>query len=154
MSSVIAVNHRRNGSAIAVREKAPSVVAVKASVSRRVILAGLRGAKGASGQVLPPIPFAHGDASPRLIHLLADTQLLASLQVVLTVPFNGESPAIRVRTQSGQVLIETDQIAAGFSATYESTPGAVLPSGTGIYLEITPGAGATAGSGFVVLNLN
>lgn len=53
MSGVIAVNHKRNGSAIAVREKAPSVVAVKASVSQRVILAGLRGAIGRQGEIGP-----------------------------------------------------------------------------------------------------
>lgn len=49
MNSVIAVNHKRNGSAIAVREKSPSAVAVKAGVSKRVIVAGLRGPKGPPG---------------------------------------------------------------------------------------------------------
>jgi hypothetical protein len=49
VSSVIAVNHKRNGSAIAVREKSLSVVAVKAGVSKRVIVAGLRGPAGRSG---------------------------------------------------------------------------------------------------------
>jgi hypothetical protein len=139
---------------IAVREQAPRTVAVRDRVKHRVIAAGLRGPKGSSGQVLPPIAFAHGDASPRLIHLLTETQLLVSLQLILSDAFDGEGATLRVRTQAGEVLLGTDQVAPGFPATYESTPGTMLSSGTGIYLEITPGAGSTAGAGFVVLNLN
>lgn len=154
MSRVIAVRSPSAGLVVSAQQRSPAVLAVREKAARRVVAGGLRGPKGQTGQVLPPIPFAYGDASPRLIHQLTETQLLVSLQVILTVPFNGEAPAILVRTQAGDALIDADQIEPGFPATYESTPGALLAAGTGIYLEITPGVGASAGSGFVVLNLN
>lgn len=142
--TAIATRTVRTSSAVAVVQKAP----------RAVIAAGLRGPKGENGQALPPIAFAFGDASPRLLHLLGDAGLLVSVQLVISAPFNGDGAALRIRTQAGTALLDGDQVAPDFTATYESTPGASLAAGTGIYLEITPGAGATAGSGFVVLNLN
>lgn len=152
--TAIATRAARTSSAVAVVQKRPGPIAVRQKAPRAVIAAGLRGPKGESGQALPPVAFAFGDASPRLLHLLNDSGLLVSVQLILATPFDGEGAALRIRTQAGAVLLDSDQVAPDFTATYESTPGASLAAGTGIYLEITPGAGATAGSGFVVLNLN
>lgn len=152
--TAIATRAARTSSAVAVVQKRPGPIATRQQAPRAVIAAGLRGPKGESGQALPPIAFAFGDASPRLLHLLEDSGLLVSVQLIVSTPFDGEDPALRIRTQAGDVLLDSDQVAPDFAATYESTPGASLAAGTGIYLEITPGPGATAGSGFVVLNLN
>lgn len=152
--TAIATRNARTSSALAVVQKRPGPIAVHQRAPRAVVTAGLRGPKGESGKDLPPIAFSFGDAAPRLLHLLVDAGLLVSVQVVIATPFDGEGAALRVRTQTGDLLLDSDQVAPDFSATYESTPGTLLPAGTGIYLEITPGAGATAGSGFVVLNLN
>lgn len=151
--TTIAVRSSENRT-VAVIERGSSTVATRPGPGRAVVAAGLRGPKGDSGATLPPIPFSFGDASPRQVHLLTVQQLLVSLQVVVVTAFDGDSAALRLRTQSGDVLLDSDQAAPDFVATYEATPGAVLPAGTGIYLEITPGVGATAGAGFVVLNLN
>lgn len=151
---VIAAHSMRSNVAVAVVQKRPGPVAVRQQTPYAVVTAGLRGPKGESGQALPPIAFAFGDASPRLLHILGDSGLLVSVQLIISTPFDGEDSALRIRTQAGDVLLDSDQVAPTFSATYESTPGAALSGGTAIYLEITPGSGATAGSGFVVLNLN
>ncbi|WP_192980746.1 hypothetical protein [Pseudomonas sp. EggHat1] len=121
-----------------------------------VVAAGRQGPPGppGDGSALGAFEFAFGDASTRLLHTITKPSLLASVQLIITTPFNGEGAALRIRTQAGVVLLDSDQVAPDFAATYESTPGASLAAGTGIYLEITPGAGATAGAGFVVLNLN
>ena len=152
--TAIATRTACTASAVAVVQKRPGPIAIRQQTPRAVVAAGIRGPKGESGQVLPPIAFAFGDASPRLLHILTDSALLVSIQLILATPFDGNGAALRIRTQTGAVLLDSDQVAPDFSATYESTPGVSLAAGTGIYLEITPGEGATAGSGFVVLNLN
>lgn len=117
-------------------------------------VAGRRGATGPSGSALPAISFGYGDASPRLIHVFDEPALLAELQLVVQEPFDGEGAELLLRTQSGQVLLDSDQNAPGLVATFETTPAAQLPAGTAIYLDITPGLGATTGAGQVLLNLH
>ncbi len=117
-------------------------------------VAGRRGAIGPSGSALPAISFGYGDASPRLIHVFDEQSLLAELQLVIQQPFDGEGATLRLRTGTGLVVMDTDQNAPALAATFETTPGAQLPAGTGLYLEIIPGAGATAGAGQVLLNLH
>lgn len=155
-SRVVAVSTRTesDSAAVAVVQKRPGLISTHEQKNFSAVKAGLRGAKGESGQTFPPVAFAFGDASPRLLHILTDSALLVSVQLIIATTFNGNGASLRIRTQTGAVLLDSDQVAPDFSATYESTPGVSLAAGTGIYLEITPGEGATAGSGFVVLNLN
>lgn len=106
------------------------------------------------GSTQPPIPFSYGDVSPRAVFVLPAAALLMELRLLIEQPFNGESPALLVRTGDGLVLMDADQNAPGFAATYETTPAAQLAAGTQIIIETTPGAGATAGSGKLLLNLH
>lgn len=152
--TAVATRPVRTNAVIAAVQKRPGPIAVRDQMQRSVVAAGLRGQKGESGQELPAIAYAFGDASPRLLHSVDDDSVLVSVQLIVDVPFDGLGATMRVLTQGGDVLLDSDQVAANFAATYESTPAKLLTVGTGIYLEITPGAGATAGSGYVVLNLN
>lgn len=117
-------------------------------------VAGRRGAIGPSGAALPAVAFSYRDATPMLIHVFDEAALLAELQLVIQQPFDGEGAQLVLRTQSGHVLMAADQNAPTIEATFETTPAAQLPAGTSIYLDITPGPGATAGDGQVLLNLH
>lgn len=125
--------------------------------NRRAVIAvaaGRRGPAGPSGSALPPISFGYGDATPRLIHAFDAPAMLAELQLVIQQPFDGEGATLRLRTDTGLVLMNTDQNAPDLAATFETTPAAKLPAGTLLYLDITPGAGATTGAGQILLNLH
>lgn len=156
MSTVIAAGPRSKPIAIAVTPGRSSVLAVRGQAGRGVIAAGLRGPGGATGlsAVQLPINFSFGDASPRAAFTLPADAFLSELQLSIELPFDGESPALLVRTGTGLVLMAADQNAPGFAATYETTPAAQLLAGTQIIIETTPGAGATAGAGKLLLNLH
>lgn len=119
-----------------------------------VLIPAQRGPRGPSGESLDAISFSFGDASPRVLHQLDETALLVSVQLIIATPFDGDEPALEIRTDTGDVLLSSDQNAPGFAGIYESTPAVRLLGGSAITLSLSPGAGATAGSGFVVLNLN
>lgn len=117
-------------------------------------VAGRRGQVGPSGSALPAIPFSYGDVSPRSVFTFEEGALLAELQLIIDTPFDGEDPALLVRTGDGLVLMGSDQNAPALVATFETTPAAQLPAGTQLFIETTPGPGATAGAGKLLLNLH
>lgn len=116
-------------------------------------VAGQRGKSGPAGNATPPVAFSFGDASPRLLRTLDDAALLSELKLIIDNEFDGEGAVLRLRADS-LVLMDFDQNAPAYAATYETTPGVSLPAGTGIYIDITPGSGATSGAGQVLLNLH
>ena len=97
------------------------------------------------------IPFAYGDASPRVVQSIRAETLIVAVQVVVTTAFNGEGSAIQVVDSLGGVLLSTAQVDPSTVDTYESTPGVVLGEGTDILIQITPGSGATSGAGYLVI---
>lgn len=117
-------------------------------------VAGRRGERGPSGSAIPAIAFSFGDASPRLLHTFDDAVMLADIAMVIDEPFDGAGAALRVLTGGGLVLLDADQNAPALAATFEATPSAQLAAGAGIWLEITPGAGATAGAGKILLTVH
>lgn len=131
-------------------------VALEPAPETAVIMAGDQGPPGPPGigSTQPPIQFGYGDVSPRAVLVLSAPALLMGLQLLIEQPFNGEAPALLVRTGDGLVLMAAEQNAPGLAATYETTPAAQLAVGTQIIIETTPGAGATAGSGKLLLNLH
>lgn len=99
------------------------------------------------------IDFSFGDASPRVMFTLPQDSLLSELQLIIRQPFNGVGAKLVVRTNGYIILMDEDQNLPDFPTTYETTPAAILPAGSQIVLEITPGVGATAGTGQLLLNL-
>ena len=133
-------------------------VAVLVEVASVAVVAvgaqGPAGRPGQSGSGLPAVSFAYGDASPMLVHTFDGPALLADLQLVIQQPFDGAGAQLVLRDQDGQVLMAADQNAPAMEATFETTPAAQLAAGSAIYLEITPGSGATTGAGQILLNLH
>lgn len=100
------------------------------------------------------IPFAFGDASPKLIYTALAGQTVFTAQVVIQTAFDGDGAALTLGDAgtAGQ-LMSASQVAPTFPAEYETNPAYTYTSDTDIRLSITPGEGCTQGSGYVLLEI-
>lgn len=76
--------------------------------------------------------------------------VLARIVVLVGINGAGAQMEIGVAGDAG-LIVPSDSIDAATAGEYETTPDVHLLAGQGIMLTITPGAGATQGSGFVYL---
>lgn len=133
------------------------VVEIDSSIVVSAGEAGPRGEPGAAGlpsSGLPPINFSYGDASPSLLYTLTEDMLLDGVQLILSTVFDGVGASLSVGTLGSPGLYLSASYNDPYAvATYETSPDVIIASGTAIYLTIVPGAGASTGSGKVVLAL-
>lgn len=103
-----------------------------------------------SGVIL--IPFAYGDATPRSIATVDAGVVVTTVQIIIVTPFNGVGAALQLG-DAGQAdrLMSSSEVDPTFAAEYEANPNYTYSSSTPILLTITPGAGATTGAGFVLV---
>lgn len=102
---------------------------------------------------LPPINFSYGDASPAAMTTFAVTSevMLASLQIEQA--FDGAGASLTLGTAANPAeIFDTFEVLPGEVATFEFTPRVEYPAGTALVLTINPGAGATQGSGQLVIS--
>lgn len=99
----------------------------------------------------PPIPFSFGDATPKLIAHAAG--YLVAVSIVVQTPFNGAGAALQLQTLAGVPLLPASEVFPAEAGRYEANPGLFLAAPTGIQLVITPGSGASAGAGFVHMEI-
>ena len=94
------------------------------------------------------IAFAYGDASPRTIYTTSGTQRVWQVLLAIDTPFNGTGPALTIG-DSGDAdrLMAATQNDPKTADVYSTQPAYEYSDGTAITLSITPGAGASAGSG-------
>lgn len=110
---------------------------------------------GEGGAAVPILrPFTYGIPSPMLLHTAQAPTLLASAELDIRTAFNGVGPQLSIG-QPGQParVMAANENDPAFVAQYEVFPAIEMGPGEGIYLFITPGAGATQGEGVVKLNL-
>jgi hypothetical protein len=121
-------------------------------IVRPAITQGLTPAPTSGGSSLLKVAFAYGDATPKAITTQAG--LIATATIVITTPFNGVGAALQLgdAVQPSRLLAPT-QIDPTFAAEYEANAGHVYTLPTEILLTITPGAGATQGAGYVLLEV-
>ncbi len=98
------------------------------------------------------IDFTFGDASPSPIYTITENAANVLLRIVIRVPFNGVGAALSLNAVSGPTLLPSSAVAPSLVGGYESAPDAVLVAGDVIRLVITPGSGATAGSGSIIVD--
>lgn len=100
------------------------------------------------------IAFSWGDATPKPILTVSAGKTVFTAQIVITVPFNGVGAALRLG-DAGDLgrLMSSSAIAPSIAAEWETNPGYTYSVDTQILLEITPGTGASQGSGFVILEI-
>lgn len=97
-------------------------------------------------------PFAYSDSTPALIGQVASGKQILSTQIFITTAFNGTGAALSVGITGTpadlMATTENNPAAIGEYSVYQSK---VYGAATNIYLTIVPGAGASAGAGFVVI---
>lgn len=98
------------------------------------------------------LPFAWGDATPAVVGTIPAGRLVETVELAITTAFNGSSPALRVgRTGALDELMAAAQNDPTAIGGYEVTPLRKYDAATPILLSITPGSGASAGAGLLVL---
>lgn len=113
---------------------------------------GPPGANGASGSTSPPTPFAYGDASPRALFVTAAASLVLAVSVNITTPFNGTAPSLRIGTAAQpELLLAASQLDLSVATEFEVNPNLVLGAVQEVLITLVPGAGATQGAGWIVI---
>lgn len=100
------------------------------------------------------IAFSYGDATPKVLFVVPAGKTVFTAQIVLQVPFNGVNPSLTLGDAAvPDRLMKVDQNSPIEVAEYETNPGHTYAADTEILLTIVPGDGATAGSGFVLIEI-
>ena len=98
------------------------------------------------------IQFAYGDASPVVIGEVPSGKEILEVQIFILTPFNGSGAALQVGIVGTPADLmsssENDPTVAG---EYSVAPLVPYGSATNVILTITPGSGASAGAGIVLV---
>lgn len=138
---------------VVVRDPAQQVVLDRRVVEVvEIVERGPQGPRGAPGSSIPVIAFAYGDA-PSIIWTADVEGLLDNVRLIIDVPFDGVGAQIVV----GTAVAADDALAADMNLPtmpyeYENTPDVHLAAGASVWLTIVPGAGATQGSGRLLIH--
>lgn len=101
---------------------------------------------------LEPVAFAYGDATPKLIGTVSAGLTVVSVAIDVQVPFDGVGAALSVgTTASPERFMAAADNAPDMVATFEVAPFDDAVVATDVYLFITPGSGASAGGGVVMI---
>ena len=101
------------------------------------------------------VPFAYGDATPKIIYSVPVGKTILSAQIVITQAFNGASPNLRLG-DSGNLdrffsALQNNASEVGIYGTNSNHSYGVT---TNILLSIVAGSGATQGSGSILLEVS
>lgn len=133
----------------AVVQPAPAIVA-KLSVGQGP--AGPAGVPGLPAAGEQAISFSYGDATPALIGTIPAGYHASWVRLDIYASFDGAGAQITVGTlASPTLLMDAAQSDLTQVAAYESWPLGLMAVATAIYLFITPGSGASAGNGHVLI---
>lgn len=102
---------------------------------------------------IPPVIFSFGDASPKIIATLPRAMMILAAKIQMITAFNGAASHLCLGTPAApQSLISEAQVDATQVLLYGTNPSLPLETGSQIVLTITPGAGCTRGTGWVVIH--
>ena len=100
------------------------------------------------------LPFAWGDASPRLVVRTLPGQTVSGVDLTILVPFDGTGSRLAVGTvDQPEALLGFEDCLPSEAATYSVAPNRSFPVSTDLLLTIVPGAQASQGSGVVIVTL-
>lgn len=98
------------------------------------------------------LTFGYGDATPESIGTIPAGKLVLTVRLQITVPFDGADPALSIGPSgSAAELMDVTDNDPTQEAAYETNPGVTYGSDTEVFLSITPGSGASAGAGLVLI---
>lgn len=112
---------------------------------------GIQGVPGAPAIV---VNFQFGDVASQVIHTFTANGYFLRLRAEISVPFDGDGSGISVGTVSdNNLLLSADEIFTSQVMAMEKANSASFNTDDEIRLFITPGFGATQGSGRVILEV-
>lgn len=130
---------------------AVQTVTLERAVAASVTVVGVQGPTGASGASVPPLAFSFGDVSPAIVYTVTGPSLFKRLTVRIRTPFNGISPSISVGiTGQPELFFPAAYNLPSAAGDYEVSVDRDLLAGDEIRLFMSPGFGATTGSGFII----
>jgi len=98
------------------------------------------------------IGFAYGDA-PTVIYTPAVDAVMTLCRVIFDTPFDGAGASVQIGSNADHDLLMPAALnAPDTAAAFETAPDVMVPAGTDLLAFITPGAGASAGAGRIVLD--
>ena len=113
---------------------------------------GEKGDTGAAGQSIAPVNFAYGDSSPRIIIPALTSKIVLAVNINITTPFDGAGASLSIGTLANPaLLVDPMQLDLSVATEFEINPNVKFTTPADIYLTITPGAGATQGTGWIVV---
>lgn len=113
---------------------------------------GAKGQDGADGTIGTIFDFSYGDATPAFIRTVEAGKRIYTATILIDEPFDGVGAALSVGLPGApEAVFPAELSAPGSVGQYEVFPNIAYPSAVSLYLNITPGHGASQGSGQVVL---
>lgn len=115
---------------------------------------GPQGNDGDAGDGISYYTFAYGDSSPVTLETVASGKAVINAKILIEQAFNGSGASLKLgdnsNAESVMAAADNDPATVG---TYETSPAKSWGSSTALRLTITPGSGASTGSGVVVLQI-
>jgi hypothetical protein len=114
---------------------------------------GIKWASSATSTLIE-VPFNYGDASPKPLGIVLANKLVLSCSIRITTAFDGIGATLKVgsATTPDDIMTDTDN-SPGVMSSWSSNPNTVYGVDESVYLTINMGAGATAGSGLLILTV-
>lgn len=131
---------------------APDAAAIRATLGlgSAALLSAEQAAGGATRLVHA---FAFGDATPAALGTIPAGALVSRVSLTVLTAFDGGGAALAVGDAgNSQRFLAAARCDPAQAATYTTSPGQRLAADTAVVLAITPGAGATAGSGLLIVD--
>jgi hypothetical protein len=115
---------------------------------------GLRGIPGSAGTPRIEMPFSFGDATPANLFTAIAGKLIERITLYIETAFDGETPSLTIVDEDNSaILMEAFENNPSEEAAYQVTPNLYYETDTPILLFISPGLGASQGSGLVVVEM-
>lgn len=124
------------------------------ATSQIVLNVGKPGPAGAAGHVPFVSNFAFGDASPDTLTTIPAGKHVYQVRLFIETPFDGTGAALSVGSVADpQELLATSENNPLAAGTYIVHPDKKYVSATSIKLTITPGSGASTGTGQLQIDI-
>jgi hypothetical protein len=110
------------------------------------------GPQGAAGTPRVEVPFSFGDATPLALFTSSAGKLIERVTVFIETAFDGAGAALTIGDgDDPDALMSATENNPTEQAAYQTTPNFSYQTNTQILLFITPGSGASQGSGLVAV---
>jgi hypothetical protein len=115
---------------------------------------GPQGIQGSAGTPRVEIPFSFGDATPLVLFTAIAGKLIQRITVFIETTLDGESPTLTIGDEDNPTLLmDSSENNPSEEAAYQVTPNLFYELDTQVLLFISPGLGASQGSGLVVVEM-